>query len=70
MLKTVAVIVACLLPTCAMAAAEEVTCVTEGRYTHCYDARSGALVSTTEKGEGDTSHTWTPDGRARTTQTA
>jgi hypothetical protein len=58
-----------LLPSCV--AANEIRCETSGcRYTHCYDANTGALVSTTEHGPGSTDHTWTPDGRAWTTQTA
>jgi hypothetical protein len=54
----------------AMADANEIRCETSGNYTHCYDANTGQLLSTTEKGAGDTSHTWTPgpNGRSWTTQ--
>jgi hypothetical protein len=52
----------------AASAHAEITCQTEGRYTHCWDAQTGATVSTTEHGPGSADHTWTPDGRQWTTQ--
>ena len=39
-----------------------VTCQDDGRYTHCWDSRTGNAVSTTEHGEGGTSHTWDANG--------
>src|SRR6516164_5878429 len=44
-----------------------VTCQDDGRYTHCWDSRTGNAVSTTEHGEGGTSHTWDANGYRLTT---
>jgi hypothetical protein len=47
----------------------ETTCKDEGRMTHCWDTLTGRTISTTEHNPGSSySHTWTPDGRAWTTE--
>jgi hypothetical protein len=43
------------------------TCQTVGNLTHCWDANTGELRSTTEQGNGGYSHTWTPKGENFTT---
>jgi hypothetical protein len=49
------------------ASAGETTCQDDGRYTRCWDAQTGATISTTERGAGGYAHTWTPEGHAWTT---
>jgi hypothetical protein len=47
--------------------AGETTCQDDGRYVRCWDAQTGATVSTTEQGAGGYSHSWTPQGHEWTT---
>ena len=50
------------------ARADDITCTADSpRLTHCFDTRTGEIVSTTEHGEGGYSHTRFPDGRELTT---
>jgi hypothetical protein len=66
-MRTCRVCVVAVVLLASSAYAGETTCQSDARYTRCWNSQTGATISTTERGAGGYSHTWTPDGRAWTT---
>jgi hypothetical protein len=46
---------------------QELTCDSGSKTTHCWNSRTGAVVTTSEQGAGGYTHTWDAQGRAFTT---